>query len=185
VDGAFDFDGADDWASCGDGAVLRPASALTVEAWVYVVAYCDWCAVVSNQWDNGGSESGWWLGSQSAGGPLVFWVHTVSGGWITTGHAVPTGQWTHVAGTYDGSAARLYVGAVEVDSRGASGAIDYDPLPYELFIGRYRDSDEDFRMNVRVDEVRVSSVARSPAWIRASFEGQMDDLVDFGAPETP
>ncbi|MBW2263081.1 MAG: hypothetical protein JRG91_14000, partial [Deltaproteobacteria bacterium] len=53
------------------------------------------------------------------------------------------------------------------------------------YIGRYHDSNEDSRMDVTADEVHVSGVARSPAWIRASFESQRDHFVDFGVVETP
>jgi len=32
------------------------------------------------------------MGTQSADGPLVFWVNTALSGWITTGHMIPTGS---------------------------------------------------------------------------------------------
>jgi hypothetical protein len=36
----------------------------------------------------------------------------------------------------------------------------------------------------RIDEVRISSVRRSDAWIKATHESGMDDLVTFGSLET-
>ncbi|MBW2264045.1 MAG: LamG domain-containing protein [Deltaproteobacteria bacterium] len=185
VAGTYAMDGDDDWAFCGDHASLRPEYGLTVAAWLDVGAYDDWNAAVAQQWDNGSNESGYWLGTISSGGPFVFWVNTVLDGWIETTYDLPTGEWHHVVGTYDGTAIRLYVDAVEVGSSATSGAINYDPLPYGFYIGRYHDSNEDSRMDVTADEVHVSGVARSPAWIRASFESQRDDFVDFGVVETP
>jgi hypothetical protein len=156
-----------------------------VEAWINVGAFGDWTAALSNQWDTGSTESGWWMGSQASDGPLVWWVHTAIDGWVATNHSIPALNWRHVVGTYDGSAVRLYVNAVEVGAQRASGAIDYDPVPYAMYIGRYHDDNEDFQLDAVIDEVRVSDEARSAAWIRASFESQSDDFIDFGAVETP
>jgi hypothetical protein len=36
----------------------------------------------------------------------------------------------------------------------------------------------------RIDEVRISSVRRSDAWLKATYEGGVDDLVTFGSLET-
>ncbi len=184
VDGAYALDGVDDWAFCGDHASHRPEYGLTVAAWLDVGAFGNWHAAVAQMWDNGSTESGYWMGTASSRGPFVFWVDTVLDGWIETTYDLPTDEWHHVVGTYDGAAVRLYVDAVEVSTAATSGAIDYDPVPYGLNIGRYHDSNEDNRMDVSADEVHVSSVARSAAWIRASYESQRDDFVDFGVLET-
>lgn len=183
IDGSYSFDGGDDYVDCGDHASLMPATGLTLEMWLSVVEYHDWDAAVSLMWDNDDVESGYWLGSRNWDGPLVFWVKTTTGAWAVTSHTVPVSEWHHVVGTYDGSNVRLYVDAVEVSSVAATGPIDYDPLPYALYIGRYHDSDEDNRMEMDIDELRISDRARPPAWIRASFESQLDDFVDFGAEE--
>ena len=184
VDGDYEFDGVDDWAYCGDHASLRPEYGLTVAAWLNVGEWGNLHAAVANQWDNGSTESGYWLGSQSSRGPLVFWVNTTLDGWIEANYDMTTGLWYHLVGTYDGAAVRLYVNGVEVSSATTSGAIDYDPLPFGLNIARYHDSNEDNRMDVTADEVHVSSVGRSAAWVRASYESQRDDFVGFGIEET-
>jgi hypothetical protein len=185
IDGAYGFDGDDEWAFCGDHASLRPEHALTVEAWIMPQAYGDWDAAIAQMWDNGSNEAGYWLGSVSADGPFVFWVNTVLDGWIETSGDLSLHAWNHVVGTYDGTTVRLYVNALEVSTAATSGAINYDPLPYGFNLARYHDSNEDNRMNVSLDEVRVSNTARSLAWIGTSFESQNDNFVDFGVVETP
>ena len=34
-----------------------------------------------------------------------------------------------------------------------------------------------------IDEVRISTTARSTAWIKASYESERDHLIDFGTEE--
>lgn len=183
VDGAYDFDGDDDWAECGSDPSLRPVNAVTLEGWLHVRSFGSWNAALAQQWDNGGDEAGYWIGSEEEGGPLVWWVHLAGSGWIQTSYAADTGRWYYVAGTYNGSQVKLYIDGNEEDSADAGGTINYDPMPYAFYMAWYHDSNEDFKMNVVVDEARVSDGARNAAWIRAGYESARDDLIDFDSEE--
>ena len=83
---------------------------MTIEAWINPANYNEFPPIVNkNQ-----TGPGWTLEMLPDGGVLVFFTGSDgSGVQISGGHA-PLGQWTHVAATFDGSAARVYVNGVLV-----------------------------------------------------------------------
>jgi hypothetical protein len=84
------------------------------------------------------------------------------------------GTWTHIAGTYDGAAARLYVNGVEAASKPLTGAVaadttpvilggngnDASGVPTELFPGR-------------IDELMLYARALGPSEIAALAAGAL------------
>ncbi|MCX6929674.1 MAG: DUF2341 domain-containing protein, partial [Verrucomicrobia bacterium] len=83
---------------------------------------------------------------------------------VTAG-ALTSGQWQHVAATYDGSMIRLYVNGQYVGGTPKSGNLQ--PTARDVRIGGRDTSDlGEFYYGI-LDEVRVSAVARSADWIRA------------------
>ncbi|MBI5831071.1 MAG: DUF2341 domain-containing protein [Armatimonadetes bacterium] len=79
---------------------------------------------------------------------------------------VPLSAWTHVVHTYDGGTGRIYV----------NGRLDASATPKlnikspsRLWLGGWYDN-YDFVGDL--DEVRISRVARSAAWIRLEYENQ-------------
>ena len=75
--------------------------------------------------------------------------------------------WTHLAGTYDGSMAKLYKDGVIVDSLARSGNVNYDNVAFtELLIGKFKDVEVigDFEyFDGQVSEVRLWNIVRSQA----------------------
>jgi biopolymer transport protein ExbB len=100
--------------------------------------------------------------------------HTVEAGGSLTMH-----QWTYLAVTYrasDGTLALYRNGAVE-DTQAVGGdeagrAVATTTMAVQVGRGH----------NGMLDEVRVSTLARSPAWIRLQHAAMTDALFDFGAP---
>ncbi len=80
------------------------------------------------------------------------------------GQGLSAGQWYHLTGTFDGSDVRIYLNGVLKGTDTVGGNIDDDGLP--LRIGS--DDGEAFFDGV-LDEVRISTVTRSAAWVRATF----------------
>ncbi|MEM7340201.1 MAG: signal peptidase I [Actinomycetota bacterium] len=81
-----------------------------------------------------------------------------------TAGIVPVGAWHHVALTWDGTTARLYLDGVEQGSQAATGALDRDhTMP--VTIGNVVSADRG--LDGRIDEVRIERVARSAAWLAA------------------
>jgi hypothetical protein len=78
------------------------------------------------------------------------------------------GQWYRLAGTDDGSTARLFVDGVEIESDALSGAIQIDQS--ELLIGRGEPSySKGEYFDGALDDIRIWNVARSPDEIRAAM----------------
>ena len=83
----------------------------------------------------------------------------------------PLHSWTHLATTYDGTMLRLYVNAVLVSSRAASGGILGTTKP--LWIGGNHPYGEYFQGVI--DEVRVYDLALSPSEVRAEMSMPIRD----------
>lgn len=118
---ALEFDGNDDFVDI-DAAPFDFGSwqAITVAAWVKndIGAGAGTEDIIS-YWNFSSGEKSWLLTHHN--NDQYFWE--IDGKDSVTGGTVST-NWTHVTGTYNGSAMRLYVNGVEVDSAtGLSGAL--------------------------------------------------------------
>lgn len=96
----------------------------------------------------------------------------------TNGYNTP--GYYHVVVTNDGSTMNLYIGGVvaATPTAGAVATVGAD----DLWIGRSVNSD-DYTWAGILDEIRLSNIARTPAWIKASYESAWDDLLAFGSEE--
>ncbi|MBN2228331.1 MAG: ThuA domain-containing protein [Candidatus Thorarchaeota archaeon] len=147
---ALYFDGSDEVIIPSDSS-LNPTSALTVMAWIHAD---DW---VGNQRIlQKGVDDQYRLLDE---GNLEFGLAGVSGGDIGT--PLPTtGEWHHVAGTYDGSTISLYVDGVERVSNSASGSLQTSST--SLYIGnKPLSSYPGDRFKGIIDEVRIYNRALS------------------------
>jgi len=90
-----------------------------------------WEGVLPNMQDNVNNESGYAFYFNS--GNITWWLKTVNGSVNFEANApnasISTGTWNHIAGTYDGSALRLYVNGIYVDSYATTGNIDWTNSP--------------------------------------------------------
>ena len=112
TDGAFgDAVSAVEFNSPGhhlEGPKINP-DYLTVMLWVKVENLDGGGNVLASLWDAEGEEQSYWLGT--TGSAPVFLVNHGVGSVLTTdgSFVFPTGKWVHVAGTYDGFHAMLFV----------------------------------------------------------------------------
>jgi hypothetical protein len=148
---------------------LDLTTGMTLEAWVYpTAAQSGWRAIVQRQTD------AYFLHASGGGGSLQPTIGGTFGGLVdywSAGSSLPLNAWSHLAFTYDGATARLYVDGVEVVTAPRTGALQTagggasavrigNNVPYlENFLGR-------------IDEVRIYNRALSAAEIAA----------DMGAP---
>jgi hypothetical protein len=107
------------------------------------------------------------------------------GGWYRASYGFyNTGEWLYVAGTYDRQTMRFYLNGVERATNPQTSPItSYDTLALALGNRAY-DVDTYYDLNGLLDEIRISDATRSAAWIRASRESGIDDLIAFGSEET-
>jgi Concanavalin A-like lectin/glucanases superfamily/Bacterial Ig-like domain/Bacterial Ig domain len=138
-------------------------SAFTLEAWVYKQSTKVDAAIVGS-----------WNGGQG-GGPMI-WVDHVSGhyrltlggsfsNYLDSGVTPAVGHWQHVAGTWDGTTARIYIDGVLAASAPYSGSLGTSNL---WRIGTYGNPAGGF-FDGLIDNVRIYDRALSAAEIQTDM----------------
>ncbi len=168
------FDGSDDIINCGSGATLNMSAAVTLEAWVHMngtqPAEADWYNVLGKDhfylylhrpFDLFGSPPTY-IGAQ-------FVINGTTHDLDVEAGSIPTNSWTHVAVTFDGTDVRAFINGSQDWSRNHPGTID-DSSGETFYIGEF--PGESMFMNGFLDELRVSSVARSADWIKTGVDNQ-------------
>ncbi len=166
---------------------LVPQSGITVEAWI---TYDE--TTIGTGWrfptllrqghSTGGSEDYFLrVESGNAGSRTLRWkVVTANGGSVTVNWPFAAGQllnWTHVAATYDGSQAVLYVNGAQVATATGNGSPIRDLNGESLRIGTGSDIGAPMEVwNGQIDEVRLWPFARSAAEIAATMNLQLDSI---------
>ncbi|MFZ4548410.1 MAG: LamG-like jellyroll fold domain-containing protein, partial [Bacteroidales bacterium] len=157
----IDFDGVNDYVS--GSAIPASLPAVTLEAWVYhrtlpaevqrYVTISPEVAVIR--------FDGTIYGDYHS---LHFYINKSSGpGYgLRADSILITGEWTHVAGTYDGTNMKLYVNGNLVKSAVTSGALKTSD-------GNFSFSSATETLDGKLDEVRAWNVARTAAQIRESM----------------
>lgn len=178
IGNAIRFDGVDDCVVIPDDASLRLSDGLTIEAWINVDVWGNWKDIV---FKGGGSASNTDYQFALVDSGLA-WDGTLFGFWRTRyfSTSTDTGVWIYVAVTHDTVTVKCYRDGVEISSQLDIGYI-YESA-YQLGISREGAADRGYLDGV-IDEVRISNVTRSAAWIKASYESERDDLVDYGMEE--
>jgi len=166
--GALDFDGVDDRVTVPTSPDLEVSGAITLAAWVNPdTLYRKTARILSKSDGTASNRSDYYLMATASTIEFAFF----DGSLITTTSTVTLnpGQWVHIAGTYDGSTARLYLNGVEVASTAHSGSIRVSPK--SLHLGSWGGSDAKRTWDGRLDDLRVYSQALSAAEIFSLYSG--------------
>jgi hypothetical protein len=163
--------------------LVVPQSGITFEAWITyddatIPASWRYPTIVRQGVSVGGSEDYFlrveagntaarvlrWKVVTALGSPTVSW--SFSAGQLST--------WTHVAATYDGTTAALYINGVQVGTAAASGAAIRDLNNEVLRIGKGSDVATPIEVwNGQIDEVRLWPFARTQAEIQATMNMEL------------
>jgi hypothetical protein len=163
INGAGDF--SDGYINVGDNDSLKGMDSLTVEAWVNADSELNCIISKWNSWTSGtGGSYNLWQGSS---GNVGWGVITETGWSKKDGPVLAYGQWYYLVGVYDGSRLILYIngtqeGAIVLLSGSVASSIDL------CYLGRYTY----VNMDGKIDEIRLSNVARSECWISTSYNNQ-------------
>jgi len=169
---ALKFDGIagkTDYVEVPGSASLEITEALTIEAWVNIEQHqADHIRIVCAY--DAAVTKGYSLLLSNVGEIKTFL--NLPGGWsIFTGQAIPEGEWTHLALTYDADAGevKLYVnGEVSLEGAAAGNLTPRGMDP--LYIGRLNQGDPETPDGM-VDEIRISDVARTQEEIQEAMNG--------------
>lgn len=146
--------------------LIRPDE-ITVEAWVNPSDLSGWKLICCN-W--GGAVVGAYHLGVEAGVPKL---HITNAAGVTTFAAavapLNVDEWQHVAGTYDGKSIKIYVNGELANEANASGALKDNDM--DVIIGS-KDSRE-FQWKGRIDEVRISKIARDPKELSPNMTAPM------------
>lgn len=178
---ALDFDGSNDYLRGGDWFY---SNILTVEATFKtdVLAGEKNLMLKRNIGTTGGSANEWVLsiapGSGGSGAGFVAWG---SGGVSFNAHStsliLSASIFYYVAGRCDGSNAVVFLN----DEKGAAYTQDYviQDTTNEIEVGALSASTPSRYFDGLIDEVRISNIARSDAWIKATYYSNTDSLLTF------
>lgn len=165
------FDGSGDYLEVANSETLNP-SMITVEAWVKTTDGGTSRAIVAKT--AGCANTGYliWLNQSGYGaGKPGFWVG--NGGWLNANIAIHDGQWHHVAGTYDGVTAKIYVDGVFYNSRNASedlSSTNVLQIGGSTYCGNY--------LNGKIDEVKIWDYALNQEEVNLSMSSRPQGTVN-------
>jgi len=166
------IDGADAFTGAGHERIQQgflPASAITVELWLKPSSYS---TTIWTKYINTGSTTTRGICGGQTSLSQDRWSLTLT--WDSGTKSFSTGgqpsgyNWIHLAVTWSSTSASAYYNGVKVKEGTISGTPDWIGNP--LYLGaNYLGSE---RFNGAIDEVRISNVARSAAWVQTSYNNQ-------------
>jgi hypothetical protein len=166
IGGALEFDNASDDYVTVPQSLNITGNAVTAEAWVYSP---DWSvggdSVAINA--GGGVNSERFFVGVNSGGTLNTRITTDVGYYRSDAGAVATNDWVYIAVRYDGSTSKGYINGAEAHSKVGSGNLQSTTQN-----GRIGARFDTRRFSGRIDEIRVSNVARSADWIATEYANQ-------------
>ena len=166
----LDFDGTDDYIRITDNDSLTGMANLSIEVWIY-----------SDRQD----YNGYAVGKEDAAGQYsyMFQMHSSNNGrWryhvkgvaaevslYSTLDPVPSGQWFHIVGVYDGSFLIIYIDGAE-NNRAAAVLGNVFNSTADVGIGARMVAGVDREFDGRIDEVRLYTRVLTPYEVRKRYE---------------
>lgn len=167
---ARSFNGSSNFITINDSNPLDLTTAGTVELWFKRNATQNYQMLLTK--GDGANPLGYQMMDKSTTNQIVFrWAQDSDT--ITSNAAVPNGVWTYVAGVYNGNTLAIYINGVLDKSIGYTGTAVANSLP--LRIGSRSDG---YYYNGAIDEVRISSIARSAEEIAEAYRAGRDHYLN-------
>ncbi|PKH40185.1 Glucose/arabinose dehydrogenase, beta-propeller fold [Nocardioides alpinus] len=120
--GALVFDGTNDMVSVADSASLDLTTGMTLSAWVRPTTLGSWRQVLLKERPQGLTYALYATGNAS-GRPNATLAIGNTDREVNAPSALAANVWTHLAATYDGAVARLYVNGTQVATRNQAGTL--------------------------------------------------------------
>ncbi|MCG6945128.1 MAG: DUF2341 domain-containing protein, partial [Deltaproteobacteria bacterium] len=164
------FDGSSDYIQVADSTSLDVTSQLTMEAWVNLSNADNNQKIVGKT--NSTYSSGYLIGVQTGQYPEI-WNSGGTNHTFTSG-SISSSQWTHLVTTWTTGGNMIgYINGSQVNSI-AAGSYDIGTNAGDLIIGAAPWNPDSYETTGRIDEIRISSTARSADWIQTEYNNQSD-----------
>lgn len=182
---ALSIGSASGYGEVQDAAELKP-SAFTIAGWIKPSSTVGWDTLIAKGASGLDGNIPWfadtyWLGLAANGYPTLY-TYDVSGSTTETKAAAPlaTGRWYHLAATYDGSVARVFVDGVQVAESTIDMPLYYDVNAVPLTIGEdwQGGSPNGAAFEGAIDDVTVHGRALSGADIAAMLTGESSECIN-------
>ncbi|MDJ1484208.1 DUF6443 domain-containing protein [Cytophagaceae bacterium YF14B1] len=165
------FDGVNDFVQVGTITALKFTATATFEAWIYPTG-------AGSHATAGGvilSKEGEYLLARFPNGTIqcAFANTTPGWGWINTGVVAPLNTWSHVAVSYQNGVVKTYLNGTLANTYTGTGVIgDVATTQNDFRIGGRQGTSQYFAG--QIDEVKVWSVERVEADIKAAYQQKTD-----------
>jgi len=150
------FDGNDDYVDIGEKPALKPSERMTVSLWFKVADYPSGNAVMQGDYTT--DFKGYALGIGNDGN-IFFWVSVDDpiGRISVTSYPNPVSKnkWHHIAATFDGSTAKLYLDSKKIKEYSLASAVPLLGSNDSNFLGKGSWGPSNF--NGMIDDVQVYS----------------------------
>ena len=167
VDGALDLDGSDDYI---DFPMAHALTTFTIESWINLDTHQAYGGIVE------GYQDQWEFITSSTGNQLDFIQWRPGGGYnqYLSQATLPKNTWIHAAVVIDGTSGTFYIDGVEDSSFTMSAPVFTGTT--SVILGASMSGSAQY-LDGTMDEVRISDVVRSPAWLKASYHSQNNSLL--------
>jgi len=149
----------------------QATDALTIEAWIKPNSWTDYDGILNYARDLGTLEAGFGFVYFATGWRFFLKTTTNSIDYINMAEvSTPSGQWTHLAATYDGQKVRIYRNGSAIDSTDAMGDIEWSGILSDFKLGSFTKDGSTGYFDGQIDDVRIWNIVRTGAQIKASRE---------------
>ena len=169
------FDGMNDEVTISGITDYQVTDALTIEAWIKPNSWSDFDGILNYAKDQGPSKAGFGFVYFATGWRFFLKTTTNSIDYISMAEvSTPSGQWTHLAATYDGEKVRIYRNGSAIDSTDAMGDIQWTGAPSDFKLGSFTKAGSTGYFDGQIDDVRIWNIVRTGIQIKASREITID-----------
>jgi hypothetical protein len=162
VDGACQLDGTNDYIEVADANSLDGMGALTIEVWLKQSTYH--ANGIVNKNSNGGYMLQGWSDQQ-----MYFAVSDTTNRAVAPAGSYPLNAWYHLVAVSTGTQLLIYVNSVQKASSSKTTTVPIDSTPLQI---GWAGAASAYYFNGLIDEVRISKVARSSAWLTTEYNNQ-------------
>ncbi len=169
----LDFDGVDDYVSCGSGSSLDVNSALTLSAWVRADTLApavdpDWTDCILGKTMSDGTAGDYRLSMNADS--ISFMIHNgVDRQFCRYSTTPQTGTWYHIVGTWDGATMTTYVDGVSRATLAMTGSLPSGTPNFQ--IGRMGAPGYEYQFDGAIRDVRVYNRALSASEVSDLYNG--------------